>query len=150
MKPIASASTITDQRIWRREAPIVRRRRELLRPLRHRDREGVEDHESADEERDEREREQEVADEARELADVVLGLLGLDGGGAHLRVLGEDRRRSRSISCAGRRALRAGDRDRVDLPFAVEQPLPRRQVEDRERRGAERVDVAELRDAGRP
>ena len=52
-------------------------RGELARALRDGDRKRVEDDERADEERDAGEGEQEVPDEARELADVVLVLLRL-------------------------------------------------------------------------
>ena len=70
-------------------------RRELARPLRDRDRERVEDHERADEERDPGEGEQEVADEGRELADVVLG--------------------ASCASCAPVLHLRVGRQQRLDL-----------------------------------
>ena len=52
-------------------------RRELARPLRDRDRERVEDDERADEEGDRGEREEEVAEDRRELADLVCLLLRL-------------------------------------------------------------------------
>src|SRR5207244_12889502 len=47
-------------------------RRELAGPLRDRDRQGVEDHERADEEGDPAEPEQEDADEVQEAGDVLL------------------------------------------------------------------------------
>ena len=66
--------------------------------------------------------------------------------GAHLGVGGRIGWIS-STSCSGVVPSCSGDRDRVDLPFAVEELLRRRQVEDGERRGADRVDVAELGDS---
>ncbi len=66
-------------------------RRELARALRDRDRERVEDDERADEERDAGEGEQEVLDEVRELADLVLVLGCLGGRRAHLCVVRQDR-----------------------------------------------------------
>ena len=113
---------------------------ELPRALRDRDRERVEDHERPDEERDPREREQEVADDRRE------------------------RRRSRSTSSSAcstpvrtvtslpssrrirsRRPARASCPPRprpaigVELPFLVQEPLRRRYVEDRERGTTDRA-----------
>ena len=63
--------------------------RELLRPLRDRDRERVEDDERADEERDPAEGEQEVADEGDELADALAVLRRLLGAGLHLGRVGQ-------------------------------------------------------------
>ena len=120
-------------------------RRELARPLGDRDRERVEDHERADEQRDPGEGEQEVADERRELADLVLRLLRLLGARLHLRVGGEERL-DVGDQLLGRDAVLAGDGDRVELALAVEERLRGRDVEDRERRRAERLDVAVLGD----
>ena len=74
----------SDSRIDRAEHLAPRRadrpqRRELARPLRDGDREGVEDDERADEERDAGEGEQEVAEDRRELAHLVRLLLRLRG-----------------------------------------------------------------------
>ena len=91
-------------------------RRELARPLRDGDRERVEDDERADEQRDPGEREQEVAEERRELADLVLGVLRLLHARLHLGVGGEERLDVRRRAASGRRSLRRGDGDRVVLP----------------------------------
>ena len=120
-------------------------RRELLRSLRDRDRERVEDDEGADEQCDSAEGEQEVANERDELAHALSVLGGLLGAGLH----------------HGR--LRQHPLDRVEqlrLPDAVARPhgdgveagfpehLPRgRDVEDRDRGAAEAVDVAEASNA---
>ncbi len=61
-------------------------RGELARALGDRDREGVEDDERADEERDAGEHEQEVAEDRRELVDLVHLLLGLRRRAHDLRV----------------------------------------------------------------
>ena len=120
-------------------------RRELPRALRDGDRERVEDHERADEERDPGEGEQEVAEEGRELADLVLGVLRLLHAGLHLGV-GRQERLDVGDELLRGRSLRCRDGDRVVLPLAVEERLRGRDVEDRERRGPDRLDVAVLRD----
>ena len=120
-------------------------RRELLRSLRDRDRERVEDDEGADEQGDSAEGEQEVANERDELAHALSVLGGLLGAGLH----------------HGR--LRQHPLDRVEqlrLPDAVARPhgdgveagfpehlARRRDVEDRDRGAAEAVDVAEASNA---
>ena len=115
--PIASASTTTEQRTCRREAPERPEGRELARALRDRDRERVDDHERADEERDDAEGEQEVAEEADELVR-VLGVLGrLLGAGANLRSGGKDRLDVRhELSLARRRASRRRGSGRACRP----------------------------------
>ena len=101
-------------------------RRELADPLRDRDRERVEDDERSDEERDRREREQEVLDDLRERRRL-------------LRPPSTCCARVRTVDLVQRHDLLdlrdellrrdAGlrrDRDRVELPFAVEELLGRR------------------------
>jgi hypothetical protein len=64
---------------------------ELLRPLRHRDRVGVEDDEGADEDGHETERQQEVVEEAQVARDVVGLLSGVRCSGLNGQVAGDDR-----------------------------------------------------------
>ena len=122
-------------------------RRELLRPLRDRDRERVEDDEGADEERDAAEGEQEVADERDELAD-ALSVLALPA-----------RRRSAPRPCpAGCAAIASISRSWLTPSFAatataskprlVEHLARGRDVEERDRGAAEAVHVAEADDPG--
>ena len=119
--------------------------RELTDALRDCDRERVRDHEAADEEGDAGEREQEVLDEAGEAVDALLVLRHLRGRVPDLcggRQQGPDlvdqlRRRD-----AGLR-LHA---DQVELALAPEELLRGREVEDGDRRAADR-DARKLHDA---
>ena len=118
---------------------------ELPRPLRDRDRERVEDDERADEERDAGEREQEVADDRRERRDLARLLVRLLDTGSHLEVAAE-LRLDPLRQLLGRRAVGGRGLNRVELALLVEQLLRRRHVEDRERRTADRAQLAVLRD----
>jgi hypothetical protein len=119
-------------------------RGELARPLGDGDRERVEDDEPADEERDAGEREQEVAEDLRELVHLVDRLLRLGCRGHDLRAVRQGGRNRRD-ELVLRHALVRRDRDRVVLPFAVEQLLRRRDREDGEARVPDAVDAAVLR-----
>ena len=122
-------------------------RRELARALGDRDRQRVEDHERADEQRDAAEAEQEVADERHALVGLRGRLLGLLGAvltssvSRHERLHGAD-------ELGRRRAVLGGDRDRVELALALQQRLRGLDVPDRDAAEAERVDLAVRGDAG--
>ncbi len=119
---------------------------ELPRALRDGDRERVRDHEGADEERDPAEGEQDVAEHVEYRAEVADACLRLLRRGAYLRVRrkhGPDLREQRRA----RDVRFRGDVDLVELARLGEERLCGRQVEDRERRSAERGRVAVVRDA---
>ena len=88
--------------------------------------------------------EQEVADDGRELADLVLRLFGLRGSrlGGHARRAALDWIALDELVLG--RALLRGDRDRVELALAVKELLRRRDGEHRERRRPEAVDASVL------
>ena len=122
-------------------------RRELARALGDGDRQGVEDHERAHEQRDRAEAQQEVADGVDDdvgLAGVrrslLLGVLDLQARG--------DQRLDGADELVRGRAVLGGDRDAVETAFLVQQRLGGREVPDRDRGAAERVDPAEAGDAG--
>ena len=123
-------------------------RRKLPDALRDGDRQRVEDDERADEESDSREREQEVADVLREL-DLLQVLASLLRRGERLRVRRQQRLEVRD-ELLRRDPRRGGNPDRVELAFAVEELLRRREREDREGGGAERFLVAVARDPREP
>ena len=121
-------------------------RRELAHPLRDRDRDRVEDDERADEERDAAEAEQDLLDDPDE-ADVLRLLLHLRAHRPHL----SGRRQQRPD--LGRELRRRdvplrGDADDVELADLVEELLRRLEVEDGDRRRADRGHGAELHDPG--
>ena len=147
--PMMSASSSTERRICRREAPIVRSSAELGRALRDRDREGVEDDERADEQRDPGEREQQRVEEAEAALDVVRLVLRVLRARLHV-----DRPRQQAAQLARHRfacSAPLGDRDvdLVQLAALLADSLRLGQREDRDRRSAERGHVAELRRAPR-
>ena len=83
IRPITEESTPDEQRLGGDRARDLlaagadrAQQRELPRPLRHDDREGVVDDERTDEQGDEREHQQEGVEEAQPLLDVVGGLVG--------------------------------------------------------------------------
>ena len=88
--PIAKVSASTDRSTWRARGAERAQQRELLRALRDGDREGVEDQEAADQQRDAGEHEQRDADEAERVREVLRGLLGLLLAGADGEVLGAE------------------------------------------------------------
>ena len=116
-------------------------RRELARALGDGDRERVEDDERADEERDAGEDEEEVAEDGRELVDLVHRVGRLRRRAHDLRGVrqhGRDRRDELVL----RDAFDRRDRDRVVLALPVEQLLRGRNREHREARIPEAVEAA--------
>ena len=145
-RPRTSPSSTTERSTCCLRRAERAQRRQLARPLRDRDRERVEDHERADEERDAAEAEQEVAEDVDELARprrrppppaARPSAPGRSAGAI---------RSSRETSVGVGDAVLRRDRDRVVAVLPMER-LRGRDVEDRDRRAPERVDLAELRDA---
>ncbi len=122
-------------------------RRELTRALRDRDREGVEDDEGADEERDHAKREQEVAQKRDELIGVLRVLGGLLGAGSNLRTVGQDRVDLRDELPLGDTRLTRNP-DLVELADLPEELLRCDEIESGQGRAADRVDRAKLDEAG--
>ena len=118
-------------------------RRELARPLRDGDRQRVEDHERPDEQGDAREGEQEVADDRRERRDLVRVLGRLLGPRPHRDGVA-DLRPDPADELLGRDAGLRGGLHGVQLAPLVQQRLGGRDVEDGERRAAERAEIAVL------
>ncbi len=138
---MTSDSRITDPRIWRRDAPDRPQRRELARPLRHRDRERVEDDERADEEGDRGEYQQEVPEDGRELVHLVHLLRSL-GGGAHDLSVGRKGGLEGRDELVLADAFHSRNRDHVELAFPIEELLGGRDGEDGEARVSEPVEAA--------
>ena len=147
--PITSASSTTESRHLPARRAERAQRRELARPLRDRDRERVDDHESADEQRDQAEREQEVAQERDELVRLLRVLARLGVAGAHLGVRRQDLADLRDQRGWRDPRLR-GDADLVELALLAEEPLGGREVEACERGSADRAHRPELHDPGDP
>ncbi len=123
---------------------------ELAHALRDGDAHRVRDHEDPDEERDVAEGEQEVLENGQEGVRVVCGLLRLLLAGLHLGGRRQDRL-DLGDELLGRHIWLGRDTDRVESALLVEEPLGGRQVEDRDRRTAERVHLAsELHEPGDP
>ena len=123
--------------------------RELTHPLGDRDCERVRDHEAPDEQRDSAEPDQDVLDHAH----VVLGRLAVRGG-LYLRALDLGGLREERIDLPhelrfGGAGLRC-DADHVEPTDLVEHTTTGLEIEDRDRRAADRVDGAEADDAGDP
>jgi hypothetical protein len=121
-------------------------RREFARALGDGDRQRVEDHERAHEQRDGAETQEEIADGVDEHVGVLgvrrgllLGVLDLQAGG--------DQRLDGADELLRRRAALGGDRDAVEAAFLVEQLLGGGHVPDRDRGATERVQAAEGGDA---
>ena len=126
-RPIARASTTTVGEDLAPRGAERAQHAELGHPLGDRDREGVEDQEGADEDRDEGEDEQEDLQEAEVFADFFGAAVGV-----FLSRSRPGRRRgiSRAIRCFSSRrrdALVGGDRDLVEAPDLVGEPLRHRQ-----------------------
>ena len=146
--PMASASTATAVRTCPRVDAERAQQRELARPLRDGDREGVEDDERADEQRRAGEREQRRREEA---ADRVVGGVGLLGGvrGAGLDGHGAGQLAAhRGGEALGRHARVGGDDDARQLAGALEPALDVGEPRHDERGAADRHPVAPLPDAG--
>ena len=120
---------------------------ELTRALGDRDRQRVEDHERADQQRDAAEAEQDHPDRVHAVVDVLGVLLRLLGAVLDLDVRGDER--LDGLDQLGRRgAGLRGDRDRVVAALAVEDLLRGLDVPDGDAAEAERVDLAVARRAG--
>ena len=119
---------------------------ELARALGDHDRQGVEDRERPDQQRHAAEAQQHALDDRDEALQPVQGEAVLLGRGLDLGL--RQRRGQVATHLRGGRAAGGLDEDRVHAPGLVEQALRGVQVEHRDRRGAQRVDGAERRDAG--
>ena len=135
----------------RQDLPATRaerpQRRELARALGDRDRERVEDDEGADEERDGAEREQQLLDD-RHLLVAALGLALHLGRARGDGAAGGHERLERAHELLRRDAVLPRRPDLVEPAGFPEQRLRGRDVEDRERQLADRVEAGEPRDAG--
>ena len=127
--------------------PERAQRRELARALGDRDRERVEDHERADEQRDRAEAQQEVADGVDDDVGLLASAAACCSESLTSRLAGTSGWTARD-ELLRRRAVLGGDRDAVEAAFLVQQRLGGGQVPDRHRRAAERVDLAEGGDPG--
>ena len=121
-------------------------RGELAGPLGDRDRQGVEDHERTDEQRDAGEAEQELADHAHSLVELRGIVLRLCGAVLDLQVL-RDERLHGVDELRYRRAGLGCDGHAVEAALATEQRLGGLDVPGRDAREAERIDVTERRDS---
>ena len=105
--PITAASASTEPITCGPLAPIARSKPELAQPLRHEDRERVEDDEAADEQADAGEAEERVVEDREELVDGRAGLVGDDRG---RRDLESARSTAARVEHPLQRALRRGRR----------------------------------------
>ena len=147
--PMATDSSITETQHLTPRGAERAQRRELAHALSDRDRERVRDHEATDEEREAAEPEQEVLDEAQAILRLLAVRGRLSGAGLDLRRLGQERPDLLDQLRIGD-AVCGADADHVELAALVEQHLRGREVEDRDRRAAERVLLAEADEAADP